>query len=231
MAYSRMLPAFALAAVGAVMGAASSAQAITLADLVNSSGLSNGATVTYGDFVFKNFSFTSTGLPASEIEVIDLGNGIGFEGDFSLDGGSIFASTISYTVESVDPIKYVGLSMATGIESLNTEELPGSLSIATLTLSPSSDSAPMSDGLSVISSENDWDDLALDPELSSLYVRNSITGISTGEVSAPIAFVGNYFETEDPRLAAPPPVIPEPASLVLLPLAMAGLAVRKKYAR
>jgi hypothetical protein len=183
--------------------------------------------VTFGDFVFEKFSFTSTGISASDIEVIDLGNGIGFSGDFSTGEGMLYAGTIGYTVNSIDPIKDVAMSFSTGEEVL--WEGGDSVALATLTLTPTGGN-PLNEGLSVMSGANDWDGMVLDPELESIAVKNSITAIAGRESGASVQFVGNYFSTEDPRIAQPP-TIPEPASLVLLPLALAGLSIRKKFIR
>jgi len=49
MVNARLFPAIALAAVGAFLATATNAQALTLADLTNSSGNSNGSSVTVGD--------------------------------------------------------------------------------------------------------------------------------------------------------------------------------------
>jgi hypothetical protein len=219
MVKARLYPALALAVVGAVMGIASNAHALTMADLTNSSGLSNGSSVTVGDLVFDNFSFSSAAIDASKVEVVSVADGLEFHGNFTSAISPTFDFLVGYTVTSPSPIKTVnlgfdGAASGTAIAAVSETILPDG-------------KIPMNEGLSTISGYNSTDSLDLGAGLTSFSVKKDVGAFAAPGGVASITFVSNTYSTT----GNPPPVIPEPATLALVPLGLAGLAIRRKLAR
>lgn len=219
MVKARLFPAIALAVVGAVMGIASNAHALTLADLTNSSGLSNGSSVTVGDLTFNNFSFSSAAITASDVEVVSVAGGLEFHGNFTSTISPTFDFLVGYTVTSPSPITTVNL----GFDGTTTGN---AIAAVSETILPDG-KIPMNEGLSVISGNNSTDSLDLGEGLTTFSVKKDVGAFAAAGGVASITFVSNTYSTT----GNPPPVIPEPATLAMIPLALAGLAVRKKLAR
>jgi len=147
-----------------------------------------------------------------------VSGGLEFRGDFSSGINSNFDSLVGFRVVSPNPIKTVNLEFdgtSSGQAMAHVSE----------TILPDG-KTPLNEGLSVFSTANSTDSLSLGDGLNSFYVQKDIAANSGGG-SATISFVRNTFDDGSGQ----PPVIPEPATLALIPLALTGLALRKKLGR
>jgi hypothetical protein len=219
----------ALGVVGALGLAVMSqqAQAVTLQDLINA-----GTPLVAGDKIFTNFTAGGT-LPASAITVNVLpDSGIQFTGNWNtLTPGSnsaVIGYTISVAQSSGNQISGANLFFAGQVIVNNGSAFVGE----TLTDVSSNKDYSMQvfyDGPGGLT-DNLRASVVIDPAVTSLRVIKSIDVAANGPNSfAALNFVENTFVQTGG--GGEEPVIPEPASLVLLPLAIAGLALRKKLAR
>lgn len=223
------------AAVGALSILAGQANAISLQTIID-----NGGSYSVGDLTFTNFHYSSASvLTASNIDVQFIeGEGVMFTAGWNTltTPAGIMDTQIGYTVtaEPGKVINSLGLTMG----------YPASINGGTAKVSetvweglPEAGEEPIA-GLSTISdangplSDNLADYIAFDPGYTQLSVEKNIAVLADKTVGgfASVTFVENWVGTGTDT-GTPPPVIPEPASLVLLPLALAGLSLRKKLAR
>lgn len=221
----------ALAVVGAagLLAAASPAQALSLQEIID-----NGTPIVAGDKIFSNFTYLSTTLPANQIAVnfVDS-SAVQFGANWnSAYGGGTMSSVIGYTV-SVSPgadnvITGAGLDFAGHVIIGDAR--------ATVGETIYDDANGKNYGLQVYFdgegglADNLSDSTSVDPGVTSLRVIKSIDVSANGQAFGALNFVANTF-TQTPGGGETPPVIPEPASLALLPLAIVGLALRKRLAR
>jgi len=189
-----------------------------------------------GNVTYSGFSHYSTTITASDIDVNFIpGEGVRFSAGWNTvyPASGIMDSVIVYTVTANDGylVNSVGLTMGypatlnDGVAKVSegiwegtdlTADQIGGLQVI------SDGSGPLADDLS--------DSVTFTPGYTQLTVeKNIMVSVSSTPGSfAAVTFVENWIGTGG---SGQPPVIPEPASLVLLPLALAGLALRKKLAR
>jgi hypothetical protein len=219
----------ALGVVGALglAALAQQAQAVTLADLI-----ANGTPVVAGDKIFSDFSSGGT-LPASAVTVNFVDSaGVQFSANWNTLTPGANSSVIGYTV-SVSPASgnvitganlfFAGQVVVGGGAAFVGETLTDTANNKDYSLQVYYDGpGGLNDNLRASTSIN--------PNVTSLKVIKSIDVAANGANSfAALNFVENTFVQSGG--GGEEPGIPEPMSLALLPLGIAGLALRKKLAR
>lgn len=219
----------ALGVVGALGLAAltQQARAVTLQDLIN-----NGTPVVVGNEIFSNFTSGGT-LPASDVTVNFVSSsGVQFSANWNTLTPGSNSSVIGYTV-GVDPSTgntFNGANLFFGGQVIVGN---ASASVGETLTDPTSGadySMQVFYGGAGNAANNLRSSVAINPPATSLKIVKSIDVAADGPNSfASLNFVENTF-TQNGGGGGVGNEVPEPMSLVLLPLAIAGLALRKKLA-
>jgi hypothetical protein len=209
-----------LAAVGAALALAAPAKAVSLTSL-----LGTGNMIVVGNTVYSNFTYGGT-TPASSVVVTESSTGLAFTtntgGWNTPTGSSIISYNVTVTGSTITSVGLGFTATASGgaaafvgetvTDTINKKDY--SLQVFTDGSGPRPDSSTAS--------------VTLAPASTSLHVIKSIDVAAAGTGTASITLVDNTFTTNG---GGQEPGIPEPMSLALLPLGIAGLALRKKLAR
>lgn len=219
----------ALGVVGALglLALSQQVRAVTLADLAA------GGSITQGNETYSDFVVGGT-LPASNVTVTFTDSGIQFRANWNTLTPGSNTSVISYTVTANSSTAAGPLVISGADLSFGGQVILGNASASvgeTLT-----DTATHTDySMQVFyagkgaASNNLTDSVTIAPPATSLRVVKSIDVQANGADSfASLNFVENTY-TNIPSGGVNPGV-PEPMSLALLPLALAGLGLRKKFA-
>ena len=224
----------ALGVVGALGMAALSqqAQATTLADL-----MAAGTPVVRGNVVYSNFTDNAGGssgamLPGSAITVnFSDPAGVSFSGNWNTLAPGANHTAIGYTITTTG-----GTTLTGGQLFFAGQVVRGSAAASvgeTLTDTVNSKDYSMSvyyDGAGG-QTDNLRDSATFNPATTQLKVIKSIDVTAADANSfAAVNFVENTFTTGNGN-GGQQPGVPEPMSLALLPLGIAGLALRKKLSR
>ncbi len=223
----------ALGVVGALGMAALSqqAQATTLADL-----MAAGTPVVRGNVVYSNFTDNAGGssgaaLPGSAITVnFSDPAGVSFSGNWNTLAPGANHTAIGYTITTTNGVTLTGgqLFMAGQVVSGSGAAFVGE-TLTDVTNSKNYSMQVYYDGPNG-QADNLRDSITIDPASTQLNIIKSIDVAAGANGFAAINFVENTFTTGTGGGGAQPGV-PEPMTLALLPLALAGLGLRKKLKR
>lgn len=193
-------------------------QALTLADLTTP-----GTSWTQYQTTISNVSFSSTSLQASDVTVEWFGNYLYFTGNLTGGANTPLDAQISYDIRTTEDPSIRSINMySQGTADSDNEAyveasigrlLPGGiLHVADLHSPALNTQFPLGN---TYAGEDAY------PAFQIVNTIHANAGFS-------VTLIANGFwnNTGDPA-----PMIPEPATLTLIPLALAGLAVRKKLAR
>jgi hypothetical protein len=216
---------YALGTVAALAFVASqSASAVTLQQLIT-----NGTPMVSGNLVYSNFSSGGT-LPASSINVNFTNAGVQFTANWNNLTPGNDGAVIGYNVAVGSR---GGTITGSGLFFAGQVVLNGGATHVGETLSDTATSNKYSmqvfyDGPGG-QPDNLTDNVSFNPEVTSLDIIKSIDVSGPPGSFAALNFVENTYTGTGVTGVNPP--VPEPMSLALLPLALAGLGLRKRLAR
>jgi hypothetical protein len=209
----------AASALGAALLLNGTVKAVTLDQLTTA-----GSQIVVGDLVYSNFTYGGT-TPASDVVVTSSTSGLEFStstgGWTSPMGSSVIAYDLAVTGNTIQTVNLGFSATASGNAVASVGE-----TVTDLTTSTNYSLQVATSGLAGFPNSS-TDSVTLSPVSSSLHIIKSIDVAATGTGTATITLVDNTYV----QAGGTPPPVPEPMTLALLPLALAGLGLRRKFAR
>ena len=214
-----------LGAVGAaiLLAGTANAEVVSLDSLAGTS-----ATITSNGLVYSNFTYGGS-LPASDVLLTTTDSGV----QFSTASGSGWTVAANSAVIRYDVTATSGTLNGVGL-SFTASASGGAVAAVGETVWDNATPKPNTYSLQVTAgtaNDKSTDSVTLNPAAATIHVVKSLDiAAPTGVTSASITLVDNTYVPSG-GTNPPPPGVPEPMSLALLPLAIAGLGLRKKLAR